>query len=108
MLREVLRLHEPINRLQGRKQRFHLIERPGVRAVGELAPRSQTRMLSAPDASRAFSTTFRMSHGERNWPFLMFTERPALATARMKSVWRHRNAGVCSTSTAAAAAGISS
>src|SRR5690242_10270776 len=48
---------------------------------------------------RAFSTTFFMSHGERNWPFLMLTGKPALQTLRMKSVCRHRNAGVCSTST---------
>ena len=29
----------------------------------------------------------------------MFTGLPDCATARMKSVWRHRKAGVCSTST---------
>ena len=38
----------------------------------------------------------------------MFTGLPAAATAWMKSVWRHRNAGVCSTSTTAATAAISS
>ncbi len=56
----------------------------------------------------AFSTTFFMSPGARNWPFLMFTGLPVAATAEMKSVWRQRNAGVCSTSTMAAAASISS
>ncbi len=29
----------------------------------------------------------------------MFTGLPHCATARMKSVWRHKKAGVCSTST---------
>ncbi|MCY1550965.1 hypothetical protein D9M68_872600 [compost metagenome] len=45
------------------------------------------------------SITFVMSQGARNWPFLMFTGLPLCATARMKSVWRHRKAGVCNTST---------
>ena len=43
--------------------------------------------------------TFFMSVGARNCPFLMLTGLPDWATARMKSVWRHRKAGVCSTST---------
>ena len=55
---------------------------------------------------RALSTTFCISQGERNWPFLMLTGRPAAATLRMKLVWRHRNAGVCSTSTTAATSSI--
>ena len=38
---------------------------------------------------------------------MMLTGLPALATAWMKSVCRHRNAGVCSTSTTAAASGTS-
>ena len=38
----------------------------------------------------------------------MFTGLPDCATARMKSVWRHRKAGVCSTSTTAATSAISS
>jgi hypothetical protein len=37
----------------------------------------------------------------------MFTGRPLCATARMKSVCRHRKAGVCSTSTTCATAAIS-
>ena len=65
-------------------------------------------MLSRPLASRALATTLTMSSGARNWPFFMFTGLPALATARMKSVWRQRKAGVCSTSTTAATAAISS
>ena len=65
-------------------------------------------MLSLPLASRALSTTFFMSWGARNWPFLMFTGRPARATATMKSVCRQRNAGVCSTSTCLATSGTSS
>jgi len=59
-------------------------------------------------ASRALSITFFMSPGARNWPFLMFTGLPLTAQARMKSVWRHRNAGVCSTSTTSATSGTSS
>ena len=58
-------------------------------------------------AARALSITFFMSCGARNWPFLMLTGLPLCATARMKSVWRHRKAGVCSTSTTAATAAIS-
>ena len=42
---------------------------------------------------RALSTTLRISHGERNWPFLMLTGLPGAATRRMKLVCRHRNAG---------------
>jgi hypothetical protein len=38
-------------------------------------------MLSAPLAARAFATTFFMSAGARNWPFLMLTGFPARATA---------------------------
>ena len=71
------------------------------------APRSQTMMLSAPLAALAFLTTCSMSSGARNWPFLMLTGLPALATAWMKSVCRHRKAGVCSTSTTAATSGTS-
>ncbi len=48
-----------------------------------------------------------MSSGARNCPFLMFTGRPAAATAWMKSVCRHRKAGVCSTSTTDATSGTS-
>jgi hypothetical protein len=51
------------------------------------------------DAAFAFATTCFISPGARNWPFLMLTGLPARATAWMKSVCRHRNAGVCSTST---------
>src|SRR6185437_11341110 len=65
-------------------------------------------MLSVRLASRAFSTTFFMSEGARNWPFLMFTGFPAAATAWMKSVCRQRKAGVWSTSTTSATSAISS
>src|ERR1700674_520776 len=65
-------------------------------------------MFSVPLASRALATTLAMSSGARNWPFLIFTGLPADATARMKSVCRHRNAGVCNTSTTAATSAISS
>src|SRR5690606_8078813 len=54
----------------------------------------------------AFSTTGAMSQGERNWPFLMLTGLPAAQTLRMKSVWRTRKAGVCSTSTTLATSSI--
>ena len=45
------------------------------------------------------ATTFFMSHGARNCPFLIFTTRPVFAAAISRSVWRHRKAGICSTST---------
>jgi hypothetical protein len=48
-----------------------------------------------------------MSPGAMNWPFLMFTGLPEAAQAWMKSVWRQRKAGVCSTSTTAATAATS-
>jgi len=72
-------------------------------------PRSQTRISSLP-VERALSTTFCISHGERNWPFLMLTGLPCEATFTMKFVCRTRKAGVCSTSTTAAtsASGVSS
>ena len=62
----------------------------------------------APLAALALATTWSMSSGARNCPFLMLTGFPARATAWMKSVWRQRNAGVCRTSTTDAAAAISS
>ena len=67
-------------------------------------------MICSLPTARALSTTFCMSHGARNWPFLMLTGRPWRATFWMKLVWRHRKAGVCSTSTTAAtsASGVSS
>ena len=53
-----------------------------------------------PDTS--LPTTCRMSHGARNWPFFTLTARPVAAAASSKSVWRQRNAGICSTSTTSA------
>src|SRR6516165_2485030 len=43
-----------------------------------------------------------MSQGARNCPFLTFTTFPVAAAASRRSVCRHRNAGICSTSTACA------
>src|ERR1700722_13413436 len=43
-----------------------------------------------------------MSHGARNCPFLTLTTLPVAAAASNRSVCRHRNAGICSTSTACA------
>src|SRR5271168_721018 len=67
-------------------------------------------MISVLPAERALSTTFCISQGERNWPFLIFTGLPCEDTAMMKLVCRHRNAGVCRTSTTAATSpsGVSS
>ncbi|MFM2187077.1 MAG: hypothetical protein RIR43_1649, partial [Pseudomonadota bacterium] len=74
-----------------------------------LAPHDMKNVIDkARAAARAFSMTFFMSWGARNWPFLMFTGLPLCATVRMKSVCRHRKAGVCSTSTTAATSGTSS
>src|SRR2546427_90318 len=65
-------------------------------------PRSVIRMRWVP-ALATFSTAWRTSQGDRNWPFLMLTaarERPA-STSR--SVWRGRNAGIWMTSHTSAA-----
>jgi hypothetical protein len=43
-----------------------------------------------------------MSQGARNWPFLTLIARPVCAAATRRSVWRHRKAGIWSTSTASA------
>ena len=48
-------------------------------------PRSHTMMASLP-VERALVTTFCISAGERNWPFLMFTGLPQLAALMMKFV----------------------
>ncbi len=67
-------------------------------------------MMSGLPVERALSTTFDISQGLRNCPFLMFTGFPCEQTFTMKFVWRQRNAGVCSTSTtdATSASGVSS
>ena len=72
-------------------------------------PRSHTMICELP-VERALSTTFCISHGERNCPFLMLTGFCWDATFRMKFVCRQRKAGVCSTSTTAdtSASGVSS
>jgi hypothetical protein len=59
-------------------------------------------MICSLPVALALAATCFISQGDRNWPFLMLTGLPALATFWMKSVWRHRKAGVCSTSTTAA------
>ena len=59
-------------------------------------------MLSVAGGSRPSATTCFMSQGARNWPFLMLIARPVSAAASSRSVWRHRKAGICSTSTASA------
>jgi hypothetical protein len=51
-------------------------------------------------AAVIFSTTFCMSQGARNWPFLTLIAFPVLAAATRRSVCRHKKAGICSTSTA--------
>ena len=50
-----------------------------------------------------FSTALTISGGDTNWPFLILTARPELPAATSKSVWRQRNAGICSTSQTSAA-----
>ena len=67
-------------------------------------------MICSLPVERALSTTFCISHGERNWPFLMLTGLPCEQTLTMKLVWRARKAGVCMTSTtlATSANGVSS
>src|SRR3970040_855501 len=58
-------------------------------------------MICVLPVASALAVTCFISPGDRNCPFLMLTALPALATFWMKSVCRHRNAGVCSTSTTA-------
>src|SRR5580692_5345081 len=67
-------------------------------------------MMCMLPVERALSTTFCISQGERNCPFLMFTGLPCEQAATMKFVWRQRKAGVCRTSTTAAtsSSGVSS
>ena len=48
------------------------------------------------------AATFFMSQGARNWPFLTLIARPVAPAASSRSVWRHRKAGICRTSTASA------
>src|SRR5215471_16194239 len=54
-------------------------------------------------AATAFSIACRMSSGARNCPFFTLTARPVFAAAWIRSVWRERNAGICSTSATSAA-----
>src|SRR3546814_7743495 len=63
-------------------------------------------MMSGLPVALALSTTGFISHGDRNCPFLMLTGLPAAHTLVMKSVWRTRKAGVCSTSTTLATSSI--
>ncbi len=67
-------------------------------------------MMCILPVERALSTTFCISQGDRNCPFLMFTGLPCELAATMKFVCRQRNAGVCRTSTTAAtsSSGVSS
>jgi len=46
-----------------------------------------------------FATTFFMSQGARNWPFLTLTTLPVFAAAIRRSVWRLRKAGIWRIST---------
>ncbi len=48
-----------------------------------------------------------ISHGERNCPFLILMGRPVRAAARIKSLWRHKNAGIWITSSTFPAFSIS-
>ena len=61
-----------LHRHDGAAGRAHDGERAHVGdeiVVADVAPRSHTRMLSRPLASRALATTLAMSSGARNWPF---------------------------------------
>src|SRR5437870_4144335 len=56
---------------------------------------------------RILSTTFFMSRGATNCPFFTFTGLPVAAAARIRSVWRQRNAGIWITSRTSAAGSTS-
>ena len=62
---------------------------------------SVTRTLRLP-APVTLATTFAMSHGARNWPFLTLIAAPVAAAAASRSVCRQRKAGIWSTSTTSA------
>ena len=72
-----------------------------------MVPRSVSQTRGLPD-SCTLTTACCMASGERNWPFLMLTTLPVCAAATSKSVCRHKNAGICSTSTYPAAIAASS
>ena len=72
-----------------------------------VVPRSVIMTLSLP-LSRTFPTANCMDSGDMNWPFLTFTQRPVRAAATKRSVCRHKNAGICSTSATSAAHAASS
>ena len=59
-------------------------------------------MLSLP-VQAILAATFAMSQGARNWPFFTLIGLPVSPAASSRSVWRHRKAGICRTSTACAA-----
>src|SRR4029453_6122658 len=92
------------------KPRARMIARPRMSTTRlwypKEAPRSVRRIERFP-TERILSTTFFMSPGATNWPFLTFTGLPVFATARMRSVWRQRKAGICSTSSTSAAGATS-
>src|SRR5258708_19404612 len=62
-------------------------------------------MMRRVPALSAFATTAFISHGARNWPFLMLIAHRVFAAASMRSVWRESNAGIWITSTTFAAGG---
>ena len=71
----------------------HSVQLPGGQGTASGGQREFIPVL-ARAAARALSITFFMSCGARNWPFLMLTGLPERPQAWMKSVWRHRKAGV--------------
>ena len=62
------------------------------------APLSVIKIFLFPDSSN-FLMTLAISQGAKNWPFLTLIIFPVLAAAINKSVWRHKKAGICKTST---------
>src|SRR2546425_8995348 len=74
-----------------------------VAVAEEAAPLRDRDLGCAP--ARSFSTAPRISSGLIHCPFFTFTARPAFPVATRRSVWRHKNAGICSTSATWAAAG---
>ena len=77
-------------------------DQKALEILRKVVPRSVMATFLLP-ASRTLFTACRMASGERNWPFFMFTIFPVSAAATRRSVWRQRNAGICSMSTYSAA-----
>ena len=80
---------------------------PAMQALGVPVTIDATHAVLLPGAaSRALWMMFLQSQGARNWAFFTCITPPLAAVARaaatIRSVWRHRNAGICTSSATSA------